>query len=85
MFAKKNFCSFGFSAKFGSVDSVLHSLSKYSALVCVLLSCLNLGTNLFLENFTRESVSVSHQNFFLSLVGTLLNGRSGWLFGSEDV
>ncbi len=85
MSAKKNFCSFGFSAKFSSVDSVLHSFSKYSALVCVLLSSLNLGTDLLLENFTRESVGVSHQNLFLSLDGALLNSRSGGLFGAEDV
>lgn len=85
MSAKKNFSSFRFSAKFSSGNPVLHSLSKYSALVCVLLSCLNLRTGLFFENFTGESVGISHQNLLFSLCGTLLNSWSGRLFRAEDV
>jgi hypothetical protein len=85
MSAKKNFRSFGFSAKFCSVDPVLHSVGKYSALVCVLLSCLYRRTDLFFENFTSEGVGVSHQNFFLSLSCTLLNCWSGCLLRAKDV
>ena len=85
MSAKKNFRSFGFSAKFCSVDPVLHSFGKYSALVCVLLTCLYRRTDFFFENFTGEGVGVSHQNLLLSLSGTLLNCWSGCLLRAKDV
>jgi len=85
MTAKKNFSTFGFSAKFSSVDSVLECLSEHSALISVLLSSLYLFAGFISEYFAGKCISVAHQNFLFSLGGALLNGSSGRLLRAEDI
>jgi hypothetical protein len=85
MTAKKNFSSFGFATKFGSIAPVLQSICKYSALECVLLTCLCLVADILFENFAGVGVCVSHQNLLIGLSGTFLNSSSGWLLSSKDV
>ena len=85
MTAKKNFSSFGFATKFDSIAPVLQSICKYSALECVLLTCLCLVADILFENFAGVGVCVSHQNLLIGLSGTLLNSSSVRLLSSKDV
>ena len=85
MTAKKNFSTFGFSAKFSSIAPVLQCISEHSALKSVLLSSLYLFASVIFEHFAGKGISVSHQDFLFSLSGALLNSSSGRLLCAEDV
>jgi len=60
MTAKKNFCSLGFSAKFGSIYPVLQCIGKHSALKSILLSSLYLFFGFIFKHFASEGISVAH-------------------------
>ena len=76
MCAKKNFCTFRFSAKFSAITLILYRIRENSALISVDGARFHLIARWVLEDVARKSIGVAHLNFLLNLNGALLNRRS---------
>ena len=76
MCAKKNFCTFRFSAKFSTITLILNRVRENSALISVDGARFHLIARWVLEDFARKCIGVAHLDLLVNLNGTLLNRGS---------